>query len=208
MAFPNAYVSTDEPPARSTARRALCAISSIGIGYLGLVILVLSLASTEYSPITQAASDYGVGTYSLEMNSGFLLAGIGFLCLAIAAFPPSEGRAGRAGSVALFPAGIALLVDGFYQTDIEGAKGTLHGTIHGFGGLLFFAIASLGLLLLSGQFGRKGRMITDLGFLSAFAFLVLDGLLGLDAGGLAERLVILVVFSSAITNSTRVYRSS
>jgi hypothetical membrane protein len=207
-AFPNAYVSTDEPPARSFIKRGLCVVSAAGVGSLGLVILALNFISTEYSPITQAASDYGVGTYALEMNTAFFFAGLGFLCLAFVALGTAKGRAAVAGSAAMVPAGVALLFDGFYHADIEGAAVTLNGTIHAVAGVLFFSTASLGLLLMSGQFGRNGRRLVRPGFLVAFAFLVLDGLLGLDASGLAERIVILVVFSSAIANSVRFYGSS
>jgi hypothetical protein len=45
-------------------------------------------------------------------------------------------------------------------------------------------------------------------FLAGFAFLVGDGALGLNAAGLAERIVILVVFSSLIITSAKVYREA
>jgi hypothetical protein len=42
--------------------------------------------------------------------------------------------------------------------------------------------------------------------LAAFALLALNGALSLDVTGLAERIVILVVFSSSILTSVRLYR--
>jgi hypothetical membrane protein len=205
-AFPNAYVSTDEPPRRSRIRGVLCAVAAAGVAYFGLTMLALSLASTEYNPVSQYASDYGVGAYALEMNLGFFVAGIGFLCLALAGITSSTGRAEKVGSYALLPSGLALLVDAFYHTDIEGAAGTLHGLVHNIGGVVFFSTATFGLLLMSGRLGRRGRALTVLAFLAAYAFLILNGALSLGATGLGERIVILVVFSSAIANSVRIYR--
>jgi hypothetical protein len=58
LAFPNAYVGTDETPRKPLLRKALCAAAVLGVGYLGTVILLLSIFMAQYSPITQVASDY------------------------------------------------------------------------------------------------------------------------------------------------------
>ncbi|MDE1852687.1 MAG: DUF998 domain-containing protein [Thaumarchaeota archaeon] len=206
LAFPNAYVSTDEPPRRSRVRTALCVAAMVGVGYLGLVILGLSLFSTRYSPITQVASDYGVGTYALAMNSGFFLAGVGVISLGWAAFSSADRRSQRIGSVLLFPAGLALVVNAFNPTDIEGAVRTLHGTIHGFGGAVFFFTAPAALLLVTYGLGRRGFFVSLLAFAVAVVLLALDTPLSLNAAGLAERVAILVIFTSAILTSVRILR--
>jgi len=207
-AFPNAYLETDEPPKRSVAETLLASMAMAGVGYLGLVILVLSLFTTEYNPITQVASDYGVGTYALEMNAGFLVAGIGTLSLAAAGLHSLEGRSGRVGSALFVPAGVALILNAFYNTDIEGAVTTVHGTIHGFGGVVFFLTTPIALLLVGYGFGRKRFALTLLAVAVGPGALALDSVLALDATGLAERVVILVVFSCMILTSLKILRES
>ena len=203
-AFPNAYLETDEPPRRSRVETLLASGAIAGIGYLGLVILLLSLFTTEYSPITQVASDYGVGAYAGEMNSGFLAAGIGILSLAAVGLLRLERRSARAGFALLVPAGAALVLNAFYSTDIEGAARTVHGTIHGLGGVLFFLTAPVALLLVGYGLGRKRFALTLLAVALGASSLVLDSAMALDAAGLAERILILVVFSCMILTALKI----
>ena len=201
LAFPNAYVSTDEPPRRSLVRTALCALALAGVAYLGIVILVLSLTWSAYSPISQVASDYGVGAYASWMNSGFFLAGAGVIALAAVGVSSGTGRGVRRGSALLLLAGAALIVSAFFQTDIEGAATTFRGTVHSLAGIVFFITAPVALLLISHGYGRK-RFVPTLGaLLAAVSLLAAIGALGLDAGGLGERVVILVVFSALLLTS-------
>lgn len=201
-------MSTDDPPGRSWTRSALCALAIVGVGYLGAVILTLSLFSTDYNPVTQVASDYGVGTYGPLMNSGFLLAGIGVISLALVIVFSDRTRTQRLGALLLLPSGLALVVNAFFQTDIEGAAMTLYGAVHGVGGAVFFFTASVGLLLVAWGFGRRRFGLTLLAFVLSIFLLGAVGALGLDLGGLAERVLILVVFATLILTSAKVYRES
>jgi hypothetical membrane protein len=205
-AFPNAYVSTDESPGRSMVKRVLCVVAAAGVGYLGLVILSLSLFTTVYNPVTQYASDYGVGAFAPLMNSGFYLGGIAMAALSLAAYSSRKGRLGTAGPALLLVSGLALTVDGSFHADIEGGTPTLNGAVHNFAGVVFFTFASLGVLLVNRGLG--GRAITPMLFavVASFALLGLNGALVLDATGLAERIIILVVFGSALATSVRLYR--
>ena len=207
-AFPNAYISTDEPPRRSALRRGLCLLAVSGVSYLGLVILALSLFTTAYSPVSQVASDYGVGAYAFWMNSGFLLAGLGVLSLGGVLATGDRGRTERTGGALLFVSGLALVLNSAFATDIEGSAQTFHGDVHALAGVLFFIAASLGVLLVSRGFGRSWFRSVSLGLVVAATFLALDGVLGLDASGLGERVAILVIFSSTILIAARVYRES
>jgi hypothetical membrane protein len=207
-AFPNAYLETDEPPRRSLFDTLLASLTIAGIGYLGLVILLLSLFTSEYSPITQVASDYGVGTYAVEMNAGFLLAGVGTISLALAGLLSLEGRSARAGSLLFLPAGASLIVNAFFSTDIEGAATTVHGTIHGLGGVVFFITAPVALLLVGHGLGRRRFALTLLAVALGVGALVLDSVMALDAAGFAERVLILVVFSCMILTAVRIRRGA
>ena len=208
MAFPNAYISTDEPPKKSVTGAALGLGAIVGVGYLGVVILALSLFTNEYSPVTQVASDYGLGTFALEMNFGFFVAGIGVLCLATAVVSSGRRPVERVGGALLFPSGLALTLNAFFQTDLEGAARTLHGTIHGLGGIVFFFTAPLGLLLISYGLGRRRFGATLVAFVAAAVVLALNGAFSMDAAGLSERIVILVIFTSLIATSLTIFRQA
>ena len=207
-AFPNAYISTDEPPRRSVSMTVLCALAAIGPGYLGAVILLLSLFSTEYSSVTQVASDYGVGAFAPEMNSGFFFAGVGVVSLAVVAWASSGKRSGKGGSLLLVSSGLALVVNAFYQTDIEGAATTMHGVVHGVAGAVFFFTAPVALLLITHGLGRRRFVLTAAALLLAAASLALGAAFGLDAAGLEERILILVVFSSFILTAARLLKGA
>lgn len=207
-AFPNAYIDTDQPPRKSAVKGALALVGAAGAAYFGLTILVLSLISTDYSPMSQFASDYGVGRYAAEMNLGFLVGGVGMISFSLANAAKMPNRAARFGSALVFMAGVALMVDSYFTTDIEGASATLHGTIHGFGGLVFFFLAPVGLLAIYSRLGR-GRLLAVLGGLAVGAtFEVTNSVLSWGAAGLAERILILVIFSSVVAASLSLYRTS
>jgi hypothetical membrane protein len=206
FAFPNAYISTDEAPRRSLGVTVLCAAAIVGVGYLGMVILVLSLIPTGYSPVSQVASDYGVGRFAAFMNAGFVAAGVGVVSLAAVSALSREGRTGKTGSLLLGAAGVSLLLDGLYHADIEGAPVTFNGTLHASAGVAFFFAAALGLLLVSRGISGRRFALTLAALALAFASLVLNSAFALDANGLAERIVILVVFTSAITTAVTFLR--
>jgi hypothetical membrane protein len=208
LAFPNAYLSTDEPPGRSWTRSALALTAMLGVAYFGSVILVLSLGTTEYNPVAQFASDYGVGAYGPEMNSGFFLAGVGVAALALAILTSGWTRVQKIGAGCLIPAALALLLSGLFQTDIEGAPPTFHGAVHNMAGVVFFLVSPVGLLLISRGFGRLWLAATGAAFASGLLFVIANGAMGLDATGLAERIVILFVFASIILAAAKVYREA
>jgi hypothetical membrane protein len=174
--------------------RALAWVAILGVSYFGLTMLVLSLVDTDYSPISQAASDYGVGRFAVEMNSGFLVGGVALVAFALAVGRRGVPRGSRAGSALFLVAGLVLVMDSYFTTNLEGGPSTLHGTIHGFGGFVFFITAPVGILLVSRKLGRRRLLVTFVGLIAGF------GLLAANAGlsGLAERVILLVVFSSVI----------
>ena len=207
-AFPNAYIDTDVPPRRSLIRRVFCLAAVAGVAYLGGVILLLTLFWSAYSPITQVASDYGVGAYAAEMNSGFFFAGAGVMALALVVVFSDAARGVRVGGALLLPAGDALVVNAIFQTDVEGAAVTFHGTVHALGGLLFFLAAPLGLILIARGFGRTRFALTLLAFAATVALFVAEGASGYNAGGMGERVLILVTFTSLIYTSASFAREA
>jgi len=174
--------------------RALARVAILGVSYFGLTILLLSILDPDYNPISQAASDYGVGRFAIEMNLGFLVGGIGFIAFAWAVGRKETPRRSKAGSVLFLIAGLVLIMDSYFTTNIEGGPVTLHGTIHGLGGLFFFVTAPIGVLLVSRKLGRERMLMTVAGLVVGFALLAVNA--GLS--GLAERVILLVIFSSVI----------
>ena len=133
--------------------RALARVAVLGVSYFGLTILLLSLLDPDYNPISQAASDYGVGRFAIEMNLGFLVGGVGLMAFAWALGRKGTNRRSKAGSTLFLIAGLVLIMDSYFTTNVEGGTVTLHGTIHGFGGFIFFITTPIGVLILSRKFG-------------------------------------------------------
>ena len=199
-AFPNAYLETDEPPRGLPWKKIIAVAGALGTTYFGLTILALSLLDADYSPISQAASDYGVGRFALEMNLGFFIGGIGLITFASSIGRKSAVLRSRAGSVLFFIASLMLFMDSYFTTNIEGGPATLHGTFHGFGGLVFFIAAPLGVILFSRKIGRAPLLAVTGGLIIGFSLLAFDP--GLS--GLAERVILLVIFSTVVFGSLEI----
>lgn len=195
-AFPNAYLETDEPPNSIPWDRIIAIVGTLGTTYFGLTILALSLFDSDYNPISQAASDYGVGRFAVEMNLGFFIGGIGLIAFALTIGRQEANIRSRSGSALFFIAGLVLFVNSYFTTNIEGGSASFHGTIHGLGGLVFFIAAPIGVILVSRRFGRGKLLAAVLGLGIGFVLLAIGGL-----SGLAERVILLVVFATVIIAS-------
>ena len=181
--------------------RGLALFSIFSIGYFGLVILVLSLFDSDYNPIALPASDYGVGRFALEMNLGFFVAGVGFLAFALANLRQKTQRKSKVASGFLFAAGLVLIMDSFFHTNLQGQPADTGALIHGFGGFLFFITAPVGILLVARKISRARFAVTLVALIIGFVILGAPD----NAGGLAERLILLVIFSSMIINALNLY---
>ncbi len=189
---------------RESRTRILSLVAFFGISYFGLVILLLSLFDTDYNPITQFASDYGVGRLAIVMNLGFLIGGSGLCAFAIANVLQKQRINSSLGPAFLFVAGGVLIMDSYFTTNIEGGPSSLHGTIHAFGGFFFFITAPLGILLVSRRASPRRTLVTLIGLVIGFIVLGAPD----NATGLAERLILLVIFSSVIVASLDLYKHS
>jgi hypothetical protein len=189
---------------RESPTRILSLTAFSGVSYFGLVILLLSLLDTDYNSITQFASDYGVGRFAIVMNLGFLVAGIGICAFAIANVLQKQRIKSGLGPAFLLVAGGVLIMDSYFTTNVEGGPSTLHGTIHAFGGFFFFITAPLGILLVSRRASPRRTIVTLIGLVTGFVVLAAPD----SATGLAERLILLAIFSSVIVASIDLYRNS
>lgn len=157
---------------------------------------------TDYNPISQVASDYGVGRFAIEMNLGFLVGGIGLVAFASASIAVRKmRRISIVGSSLLIIDGLVLAMDSFLHTDLEGAPHTPHGIIHSFGGAIFFFTVPVALLLVTYRFGRRRFLLTLAAFLLCLIFEIASSVTSLNTGGLGERVILLVIFVSVIATS-------
>lgn len=183
-------------------QRILPLVSIVTVSYFGLVILLLTFFDGEFNPITDAASDYGVGHFAIAMNLGFFVAGIGFVAFALSYI--GQKMRPKSGPILLVIAGLILMMDSVFTTNLPGGPPSLHGTIHGLGGLFFFITAPIGLLLISRRQSLPQFLVTVFAFVIGFIILGAP----INAGGLAERIVLLVIFSSVILDSLHLYQHS
>jgi len=201
LAFPNAYLETDEPPRKILREKGLSLLAVVGTSYFAVTVLLLSLFDPDYSPISKVASDYGVGRFAIEMNVGFLLGGIGILAFVAHLLRTAGGPKSRIALALLTLSGLILATDSLVIADLEGTSPTLHGTIHGLGGFFFFVAAPVGVILVTRRIGSRLFLAAVVSFAIGFGFLFSSSLLALNAGGLAERIIIETILLSIAYSS-------
>jgi hypothetical membrane protein len=207
LAFPNAYVETDNPPSHAFRDKIVALMAILGMGYFGLTVLVLHFLPTGYDPVRQFVTDYAVGQYALEMELGFFAFGAGVAALAIAIALANDSRIQRFGASMLFFTGVCLFLVGLFPTDVEGAAVTLHGEIHFVLSSVVFILTPISILLVSYGKGRRW-------FVTALSSLILAGIIvpvtvtpTLGAGGLVERIFVLVLLVWQLGFSVDLYRN-
>ncbi|MDA4117781.1 MAG: DUF998 domain-containing protein [Thaumarchaeota archaeon] len=207
-AFPNAYVDVDEPPNNAPRVRILALVGMISAAFLGSTTLVLNFLPTGYDPVRQMVSDYAVGAFAFEMQLAFFAGGLGVVALASAVAISDDRRVVKAGSALLFIAGVCLFAVGAFQTDVEGAAATLHGTVHDILSQFVFVFGPIGMLLVSHANGSRWLWPTLASLAAAGAFFAADAAFSLNAAGLAERIFILVLLVWWFTASYRLFRTA
>ena len=197
MAFPNAYLETDEVADHTLRQKILALIGVLGLAYFGLTVASMHFVETGYSPISQAVSDYAVGRFGGFMAAGFFAGGGGVTALGLSmASAKSESRMVRMGGALFVLAGIALILVGVFPTDLEGSSTTFHGTMHSALSQVVFTLGPVGLLLSSYAHGWRLFIPVVTLYLVTGAYLAANLALSLGAVGLAERFFILFIFGS------------
>ena len=101
-------------------------------------------------------------------------------------------------SILLVIAGLILMMDSLFTTNLSRDPPSMHGTIHGFGGFFFFVRAPIDSLLVSPKRNLAQFLVTLVASMIGFVTLAVP----IDVGGLAKRILLLVIFSSVIPNSS------
>jgi hypothetical protein len=190
-------------------------VALVGITYFGLAVIILHFLPTDYNPVTQAVSDYGVGRYAAIMTSAFFSIGIGTIALALSLLRFNKlGRLGRFGILSLMIAGACFFAVGFFPTDLEGAPATTIGLLHTSLSAIVFLANILAALCLSRSFrlDESLRPFYKSSIILAIAEIVIlvatkaffDSSYGVR--GVVERAFILSFYSWLLLASIQIYR--
>src|SRR3954452_6939304 len=94
----------------------------------GLVLLALHILPTGRAPLSEAVSDYGVGTYHRHYRAMVVLLGAGAGLLVAGLAREGSAEEGALAFLAAFAA--ARMAIAFFMTDLPGSPPTTKGRIH------------------------------------------------------------------------------
>lgn len=198
----------DTAPTAPGAARSLASIVLVACGLYTVLDIVAQLLPPHYSPIRQAESDLAVGPYGWLMSVNFVVRGVlaaaGARAIALS-FPRRSRPRFGIGLLWVFAAGSALLA--VFPTDILDDRrldphpvATVHGEVHLAAATLAFVAVAMGALLISFALARASALAgarpaaITLAALGALALLALPTVGRLHAGGLDERLFLVLCF--------------
>lgn len=106
-------------------------ISQVGLGYFVLIIMVMHKLRPDYDPRSRYISEYAVGKFGLLAKSSFIIDGLSILgiywCLKVECPFRTQQTIGLT-LVAVW--GAAMIIMGFFDTDLKEEKLTLYGILH------------------------------------------------------------------------------
>jgi hypothetical protein len=197
--------------------RLLLAGGVVGPALFIIVYTLEDATRPGYDPWHQPVSALSLSGWGWEQIANFLLCGVlvtGFaigLRRSLRALT-AVGRGPIWGPLLIAVVGVALIVAGVFVTnpamgyppgtpDGPAVTPTLHGTIHGFAGLIVFGVLPIACYVMAPYFaGRAGwrgwalySVATGIAMWGCFAGLIVAGMLG-GPGGLYERLAICAGF--------------
>jgi hypothetical protein len=172
-------------------------LGAVGIGYFGLIVLLLHLLSPEFDPADRFISEYALGSFSYLLTTAFLALGLGSLLLASALFRLESGGGfiWKAGLALLTIWGVSVMLDGIFPIDKGVTPVTSSGQIHLMAAMVAFLALMVSALLLSLRFRQMPSLrsmsptalvLVALIFSTFIASMVLDTVLQ----GLTQRLFV------------------
>ena len=139
------------------APRVLAVLAIVGVADYLLIVAALHFLRPDVNPVTEAISNYGVGTYSSLLTAAVLGSAVAALALTLGLYlgmvPPARSYVGLF-FLGLY--GVSRLLESLFPIDV-GAEATLSGTIHNILGQLAFFGFSLAVILLSLSMGKDER---------------------------------------------------
>lgn len=107
----------------------LASIAVLGFAYLAVTLAALHLLRTDYDPVRQFMSDYGIGEYSMLANASFAVLGVATLSLAAGLLRTVAPEA-RIAAALLAVAGASTFIIAIFPIDLEGEPHTASGDVH------------------------------------------------------------------------------
>jgi hypothetical protein len=161
----------------------LATLAMLGTAYFVVVIAALHFLRPDINPVERPTSEYAVGPFGYLMTSAFVSLSLATWALVVGLRRDlSLARLHRVGLGFLGVWGIGLLVAAAFPIDVDGAPGTLAGTIHRINGPLTFLSMVAGTNLVSRGFKRDVRWRPIYSFAAFLALLMIAEFV---AGGLA-----------------------
>lgn len=202
-----------------TARQRAGPLAAAWLGAFGAIgaltflgnLLVVHLADSGPSPITDYVSDYANGPLGGAFTAGLIAHALGNAALALGIWlTVSPSTRGSWGAILLGLAAAGLLVAGVYPTDAPGAASTTAGTVHRGAAMVSFPVEVLSLTLLATAFGQSHRWRGYVRQTVVIAILATVALLWLvvavrvgSPSGLAERAALLALLVWELSTSLR-----
>ena len=139
------------------ALRVLAFLAIIGVAEYLLIVVALHFLRPDVNPVTEAISNYGVGSYSSLLTAAVLGSAVAALALTFGLYlgmvPPARSYVGLF-FLGLY--GVSKLLQVLFPIDV-GAEATLSGTIHSILGNLAFFGFPIAVILLSLSMGKDER---------------------------------------------------
>ncbi|MDJ0378610.1 DUF998 domain-containing protein [Cryobacterium sp. PH31-L1] len=211
----------------SAVRHGLATVAMIGVVLYVLIDVVLQLLPPHYSPISDAESNLAVGRYGWIMNLNFL--GRAVFCVAAvvaialtarALLPRRRDPLLSLGLALLLIGGASSAVLAFFPTDVSPSHvstlqtSTMVGVIHLAVASFGFVTALIAIVLLTIWLRVRGLLPRVLPWATAFAAIILAGLLLVVAAGvwlpgiigLAERVALVGILGWTFSVSAGIRR--
>jgi Protein of unknown function (DUF998) len=201
---------------RQADRNALLGKAAVACGvYYVLAILALHAIQRDVNPLNVFMSEYVLGRAGVLMTTTFFVWAAGLAALAIAFRDTlTLHRKGKIGVVFLWIGVLGLIGSGLFPTDPHSRIATTAGALHVVSGLIALPVMTVGMILLSLEFGddQRWRAIATIALTLAVFRLIpfLSGLVlrGGPGSGLAQRISIGVGIVWMILVGSRVTRIS
>lgn len=178
-------------------------LSAAAIAYWAAVIAVLPFFRSDFNPMINWISEYGVGSYGWVQNSAFVAGSLGILALVV-------GLAGAGPRSWMTVTGLVLLsvlvpgliVSALFHVDLRGHPDTAQGMVHDLSAFANFLSAVVAQIFLAASFGDDPRwrpirgpaVIIAAVCVAALTNQFLTGVLHLPWGGVSNR-----VFAASLT---------
>ena len=125
-------------------------ISFIGLGYFVVIMIAMHKLRPDYNPRSRYISEYAVGKYGQLAASSFVIYGFSILGIYLCLHTVLPVRVqSNIGLTLMAIWGVAVVITGFFNTDLKAEKMSWHGTVHTIAANTGVAASTIALTFLS-----------------------------------------------------------